>query len=232
MSKKSKNSVFLFAGRDDWQKDTGLNHVLVNYTKRKNSKIVWEDPAGGFTYKLRLIESHFKNIPAIIKKLNLRLSQILYAFTHWSYFIYLYEQTLNRKEEDLVKLRCKRLKKRIQELSSKYEVIIISRSSGGRVSSLIADELEIKHIICLGYPFQNPDNGVEPERYLHLENLKSSMLIIQGIHDEYGGIEVKEKEKYKFSPNISLYFVDADHSFNVDTNIWDEIYHQIDKAIG
>lgn len=224
------NSVFLFAGRDDWQKDTGLNHVLVNYTKRKNSKIVWEDPAGGFTYKLRLIESHFKNIPGIIKKLNLRLSQILYALTHWSYFIYLYEQISNRKEEDLVKIRCKRLKKRIQELSVKNEVIIISRSSGGRVSSFIADELKIKHIICLGYPFQNPENGVEQERYLHLEHLKTPMLIIQGIHDEYGGIGVKEK--YKFSSNIGLYFVDADHSFNVDANTWNEIYHQIDNAIG
>lgn len=223
------NRVFLFAGRDDWQKDTGLNHVLVNYTKRKNFKIVWEDPAGGFTYKLRSIESHFKNIPAIIKKLNLRLSQILYALTHWSYFIYLYELTLNRKEEDLVKIRCKRLKKRIQKLSVKNEVIIISRSSGGRVSSLIADELKIKHIICLGYPFQNPENGVEPKSYLHLEHLKTPMLIIQGVHDEYGGIEVKEK--YKFSPNIDLYFVDADHGFNVYANTWAEIYHQIDKAI-
>lgn len=229
MSEKSKNRVFLFAGRDDWQKDTGLNHVLVNYTKRKNAKIVWEDPAGGFTYKLRLIESHFTNIPAIIKKLNLRLSQILYALTHWSYFIYLYEQISNRKEKDLVILRSKKLKKRIQELSVKNEVIIISRSSGGRVSSLIADDLNIKYIICLGYPFQNPDNGVEPERYLHLEHLKSPMLIIQGIHDEYGGIEVKEK--YKFSPNISLYFVDADHGFNVSANIWNEIYQQIDNAI-
>ncbi len=229
MSKKSKNSVFLFVGRDDWQKDTGLNHVLVNYSKKKKYKIVWEDPAGGFTYKLRLIESHFKNIPSIIKKLNLRLSQILYALTHWSYFIYLYEQIFNRKEEDFVKLRCKRLKKRIQELSIENEVVIISRSSGGRVSSLIADELKIKHIICLGYPFQNPDNGVEPERYLHLEHLKTPMLIIQGIDDEYGGSEIKEK--YKFSSNIGLYFVDADHSFNVDANTWNEIYHQIDKVI-
>ncbi len=229
MSKKSKNSVFLFAGRDDWQKDTGLNHLLVNYTKRKNFKIVWEDPAGNFTYKLRQIERQFKNLPPLLKKLNLRLSQLIYALTHWSYFIYLLGIIFNRKEEDLVKVRCKRLKKRIQALSAKYEVIIISRSSGGRVSSLIADDLNIKHIICLGYPFQNPENGVEPERYLHLENLKTPMLIIQGIHDEYGGLEVKEK--YKLSSNISLYFVDADHGFNVDTNTWNEIYHQIDKAI-
>ena len=39
------------------------------------------------------------------------------------------------------------------------------------------------------------------------------------------------KEKYKFSSNIGLYFVDADHGFNVDTNTWNEIYHQIDKVI-
>ena len=230
MSKKSKNRVFLFAGRDDWQKDTGLNHVLVNYTKKKNYKIVWEDPAGGFTYKLRLIESHFKNIPAIIKKLNLRLSQILYALIHWNYFIYLYEQIFNRKEEDLVKLRCKRLKKRIQELSIENEVVIISRSSGGRVSSLIADELKIKHIICLGYPFQNPDNGVEPERYLHLEHLKTPMLIIQGTKDEYGGAEIKDK--YKFSPSIEVFFVETNHNFIIDDYTWDIIYQKIDEVIG
>lgn len=223
------NRVYLFAGRDDWQKDTGLNHVLVNYTKRKSCKIVWEDPAGGFTYKLRSIESHFKNIPEIIKKLNLRFVQVLYALTHWSYFIYLYEQFLERNEKG-IKLRCKKLKTRIQKLSAKNEIIIISRSSGGRVSSLIADELKIKHIICLGYPFQNPDNGVEPERYLHLQNIKTPMLIIQGTKDEYGGSEIEKK--YKLSPSVKLFFVETNHNFIIEDSTWDIIYRKIDEVIG
>lgn len=228
MSKKSVNKIFLFAGRDDWQKDTNLNHILVNYTKRKHLPIVWEDPAGNLTHRLRSIEFHFQTLPNIVKKINLRLVQLLYAITHWSYFIYLYEQFLERNGND-IKLRCKKLKKRIEYLGAKNEVIIISRSSGGRVASLIADDLDIKHIICLGYPFQNPNNGVEPERYLHLEHLKTPMLIIQGIHDEYGGIEIKDQ--YKFSPNIELFFVDTNHGFNIDNKTWDKIYQKIDEVI-
>ncbi len=230
MSQKSINKVLLFAGRDDWQKDSNLNHLLVNYTKRRHLKIAWEDPAGGIIYNFRSFESKFKTLPSFVRKLNLRLAQALYTFIDWSYFTYLYRLFKKQSKKNKVKLRCEALKKRIQKLSIKNEVIIISRSSGGRVSSLIADELNIKHIICLGYPFQNPDNGAEPERYLHLENIKTPMLIIQGTKDEYGGAEIKDK--YKFSPSVEVFFVETNHNFIIDDRTWDVIYQKIDEVIG
>jgi len=224
MKTQSPKKVVLLVGRDDWHKDTHLNHILRNYLKKNNYQIMWEHPAGSFIYKLQSIESHLKWLPKPVKALNLKLVKLLYMLTHWSYVVYLY----NRPNE-FIEFRCPRLKKRIQNLSANNELIVFSRSSGGRAISLIADELNIKHIVCLGYPFQNPNNGVEPERYLHLANLQTPMLIIQGINDEYGGIEIKEK--YHLSPQVNLFFVDTDHNFNIDDSTWNVLYAKIDEVI-
>ena len=40
-------------------------------------------------------------------------------------------------------------------------------------------------------------------------------LIIQGIHDPYGGVEITEN--YHLSPSIRLEFVDGTHEFMIDT---------------
>jgi len=128
-----------------------------------------------------------------------------------------------------VELRIKKLKMSILKLGSQKEIIILSRSAGGRFSSRIADELNIKHIICLSYPFKNPNEGIEPDRYLHLINLKTPMLIIQGESDEYGGLEVKDN--YIFSSNIELFFVDTNHDFKISNHDWERVLTKIDKII-
>ena len=92
--------------------------------------------------------------------------------------------------------------------------MILSRSAGGRVSSLIADDLNIKQLICLGYPFKHPQMGDEPERYQHLATLKTPMLIIQGTQDEYGGADCQQR--YPMSPAVEVWFVDTNHNFDLN----------------
>ena len=123
----------------------------------------------------------------------------------------------------------KELKKSIVKLGSQKEIIILSRSAGGRYASYIADEVNIKNIICLSYPFKHPNEGIEPDRYLHLINLKTPMLIIQGESDDYGGRDVKEN--YTLSPNIELFFVDANHEFSINNNDWERVLSKIDEII-
>jgi len=220
----AKRVIFL-VGRDNWQKDDQLNHVLLKNLKKTNCKIIWEDPAGDILYKLRRLEDNLKWIPRPVREINLRLVQFFYALTHWNYFSY-----LSGRKTGSIELRCQKLKKSIHTLGDGNEIIIISRSSGARISSMIADDLKVKHIICLGYPFKNPEKGIEAERYLHLKNLKTPMLIIQGTSDEYGSYEDVLRE-YSFSPAIELFPVEANHEFKINTNEWHRILSKIGKII-
>ncbi|GGF82003.1 alpha/beta family hydrolase [Wenyingzhuangia marina] len=222
MTKPQQKKLFLI-GRDNWLKDTDLKYILLNHLKKSGHKIIWEDPSEFFLFKVRQLEiNYFYWVPEALKTINIRFIKILYGITHWDYFKYLKKRRNNSPEA---------LKKNLKSILSKLnkDIIIISRSSGGRFASSVADELNIKHIICLSYPFQNPNNGVEPDRYIHLEHLKTPMTIFQGDKDEYGGLEVKDK--YMLSPNINLQFVDADHDFNLSTKDWEKVLTQIDTII-
>lgn len=83
------------------------------------------------------------------------------------------------------------------------------RSMGGRVATLIADELAPPGVICFGYPFHPP---AKPEqlRTAHLEHLRTPLLIAQGTRDEFGTRE--EVAGYALSPAIELLWLeDGDH---------------------
>lgn len=92
-------------------------------------------------------------------------------------------------------------------------LLIGGKSMGGRVASLVADELfvagRIAGLACLGYPFHPP---AKPEqlRTAHLEKLACPALIVQGERDPFGGRG--EVEAYRLSPVIAFHWVgDGDH---------------------
>lgn len=93
-------------------------------------------------------------------------------------------------------------------------LVIGGRSMGGRVASMVADQLfaagRIAGLLCLGYPFHPP---AKPQqlRTAHLKNLKTPTLICQGTRDEFGTRE--EVEGYELSPSIEiLWLEDGDHN--------------------
>jgi predicted alpha/beta-hydrolase family hydrolase len=92
-------------------------------------------------------------------------------------------------------------------------LIIGGKSMGGRVASMIADDLHasgrIGGLLCLGYPFHPPGNA-QQLRTIHLADLKTPTLIIQGTRDVFGTRE--EVSAYALSPAIEiLWLEDADH---------------------
>lgn len=92
-------------------------------------------------------------------------------------------------------------------------VIIGGKSMGGRVASLVADELfaagRIVGLACLGYPF-HPPNKPEQLRTAHLEQLACPALIVQGDRDPFG--TRAEIESFKLSPAIRFHWADdGDH---------------------
>ncbi|GAB3373859.1 hypothetical protein GCM10027514_08960 [Azotobacter armeniacus] len=59
------------------------------------------------------------------------------------------------------------------------------KSMGGRMASLLADELEADALVCLGYPF-HPAGKMDRPRTAHLAEIKTPTLIVQGERDAMG----------------------------------------------
>jgi len=117
-------------------------------------------------------------------------------------------EALTAEYRDTVRSLAKNQKK-------KSKPVIGGKSLGGRVASLIADELyaqkQISGLVCLGYPF-HPPHMPEKLRTAHLETLKCPALIIQGERDPFGNRA--EVEALPLSKSIKLIWMnDGDHDF-------------------
>jgi len=101
----------------------------------------------------------------------------------------------------------------VDALSASGPLIIGGKSMGGRVASMIADDLYSKNriagLLCLGYPFHPPGKPAQL-RIAHLVDLKTPSLICQGTRDEFGTRE--EVTAYDLSDRIEmLWLEDGDH---------------------
>ncbi len=90
-------------------------------------------------------------------------------------------------------------------------LLIGGKSMGGRIASLLADELAVAGCLCLGYPF-HPPGRPDNLRIEHLAALRTPTLILQGERDSFG--RRGELERYPLSAAIELAWLRAgDHSF-------------------
>lgn len=92
-------------------------------------------------------------------------------------------------------------------------IVIGGKSMGGRIASMMADELfetgEIAGLVCLGYPF-HPPRKLTTLRTAHLERLQTPALILQGERDPFG--TRSEVESYPLSDAIRVVWIgDGDH---------------------
>jgi predicted alpha/beta-hydrolase family hydrolase len=101
----------------------------------------------------------------------------------------------------------------IDTLEVKGPLIVGGKSMGGRVASMIADDLyaagRIAGLLCLGYPFHPPGKPEQP-RTAHLAGMTTPALIAQGTRDPFGSRE--EVSGYALSKTIEvLWLEDGDH---------------------
>jgi uncharacterized protein len=101
----------------------------------------------------------------------------------------------------------------VADLNCSGPLIIGGKSMGGRVASMVANELydegTIAGLLCLGYPFHPP---AKPQqlRTAHLEHLRTPALICQGTRDPFGTQE--EVASYTLPDRIEmLWLEDGDH---------------------
>lgn len=99
----------------------------------------------------------------------------------------------------------------VKQLGGGERLVIGGKSMGGRMASMIADEVGARALVCLGYPFHPPGNP-EKTRTAHLADLRTPTLIVQGTRDTFGTRE--EVAAYRLSPSIRITWLeDGDHSF-------------------
>lgn len=94
----------------------------------------------------------------------------------------------------------------VRQLGDPSMLVIGGKSMGGRMASLIADELGVRGLVCLGYPF-HPPGKPEQTRTAHLEHLRTPTLIVQGTRDALGTIE--DVRGYALSPVIRIHWIDG-----------------------
>lgn len=101
----------------------------------------------------------------------------------------------------------------VDALDTRGPLFVGGKSMGGRVASMVADELhaegKISGLVCLGYPFHPPDKP-ENLRTGHLKGLQAPTLICQGSRDPFGTRE--EVAAYELSDRIDIFWLeDGDH---------------------
>ena len=104
-----------------------------------------------------------------------------------------------------------RWKEVIAELGGGPRVVIGGKSMGGRIASMVADEVEARGLVCFGYPFHPPG---QPERLrtAHLADLRTPALFLQGTRDPFGTRE--DVAGYTLSAAIRIAWLEGgDHSF-------------------
>ncbi len=89
-------------------------------------------------------------------------------------------------------------------------LFIGGKSMGGRVATLIANEVNPCGVVCFGYPF-HPPGKPEKTRTEHLQQYSVPTLILQGTRDTFG--KPDEVSNYSLSKSIKMQWIqDGDHS--------------------
>ena len=132
-------------------------------------------------------------------------------------FPYMAQQRLSgrRRAPDRLPRLLECFRDQIALASDGRPLLIGGKSMGGRIASLLVDQLHaegaVSGCICLGYPF-HPQGKPDQLRTEHLCNLSAPTLILQGERDSFG--RRGEVEAYGLAPQITLEWIPAgDHSF-------------------
>ena len=98
----------------------------------------------------------------------------------------------------------------IERMGGGPGVYIGGKSMGGRIASMLADEVHARGLVCLGYPF-HPAGKPEKTRVAHLRELHTPALFVQGTRDSLGSRE--DVAGYTLSSAIRIEWIeDGDHS--------------------
>ena len=224
-------NILVILGRNNFLKDEDLIESLVTSLSQKNLTIVCYEHEGVTVAKqinaaCDCMRSFFSKIHVLTDS-EIKLLKILLMMRYprtWKYFL-----LAKLDHPNLVTYQTKQLQLFLRQFNEDQHLFLLSRSASGRAALQVSDEPCIKKIICLGYPFKRPGMPEEPDRTRLLISMSKPYLIFQGTRDEYGGIDVLQR--YSFSPNVSITFVEADHDFHVSEAEWEKAIIEIKQFL-
>ena len=117
----------------------------------------------------------------------------------------------------------------IDRLGGGSALVIGGKSMGGRIASMLADEVEARGLVCLGYPFP-PAGRPEKTRVEHLRELETPALFVHGTRDTMGSREDVAGDT--LSDRIELCWLeDGDHSFKPRKKSGRTLEQAMDEAV-
>ncbi len=85
------------------------------------------------------------------------------------------------------------------------------KSMGGRIATMVANDVNCQGVVAFGYPF-HPPGKPEKTRTDHLPGMQVPLCVIQGERDTFGN--KREVDAYTLGNNVQCHFLaDGDHSF-------------------
>lgn len=98
----------------------------------------------------------------------------------------------------------------IEQHRDDVPLFIGGKSMGGRIATMVADEMKVEGVVCFGYPFHPPGKPLTL-RTAHLESIATPALFIQGTRDALGARD--EVAGYTLASAVTLAWIeDGDHS--------------------
>jgi uncharacterized protein len=117
----------------------------------------------------------------------------------------------------------------VAQLGRPERLIIGGKSMGGRIASMVADELGVAGVVCLGYPFHPPAQP-DKTRVEHLRAIKTRCLIVQGSRDPFG--TESEVSGYALGKKVKVSWLEGgNHDLVKPGKVWDRAMRQVAKFI-
>ena len=115
-----------------------------------------------------------------------------------------------RKRPDSQPVLLDAFREAVKEIGKPKSLVIGGKSMGGRMASMVADEMGVAGLLIYGYPF-HPPGQPQKLRTAHLKDLRTPALIVQGTRDAFG--TPKDVESYDLSKTIEIEWIEGgDHS--------------------
>lgn len=113
------------------------------------------------------------------------------------------------RQPELITAWARALEQAAQECGG--PLFIGGKSMGGRMAAVLAASVEVRGLVCFGFPF-HPPGKPDKLRLDALQSLRCKTLIVQGTRDKLG--DRPEVESYPLPDNIVLQWLDdGDHDF-------------------
>jgi predicted alpha/beta-hydrolase family hydrolase len=146
-------------------------------------------------------------------------------------FPYMYARREGRRRgPDRASVLAETWREAVRAVGVPGDLVIGGKSLGGRIAAHVADELGVRGLVCLGYPF-HPPGRPEKLRTAVLQALKTPTLIVQGTRDPFG--RPAEVDGYDLSPSVRVFWSeDGDHSLKPRVRSGRTLEANLAEAIG